>query len=187
MPALQDIPLAYADSGRQSMSRRVWIANGVAALVGLALGAAIGAAGKPSTKTVTIAGAVTTVHAGSTPARTVTRVVVHTHTVTQEAKEAAPTTQTSGAGGDPGPFSGNGSRSLGTITVPVASTLHWSCSSCEIFGVDGLSENGSSIAVDSEHHGSGETAVEPATYKEVKVIVDETESAGGWTIEITPG
>lgn len=169
------------------MSRHAWIASGVAALVGLALGAAVGVAGKASTKTVTVAGAVTTVHMGSTPARTVTRVIVHTHTVTQEAKETAPSTQAASAGGDPGPFSGNGSRSLGTITVPTASTLRWSCSSCEIFGVDGLSESGSSIAVDSQHHGSGETAVEPGTYKEVKVIVDESESAGGWTIEITPG
>jgi hypothetical protein len=53
-------------------------------LLGLFVGVGIGASGKEQASTVTIAGGVTTVHAGTqTITRTVVHVHVHTHTATQ--------------------------------------------------------------------------------------------------------
>lgn len=90
--------------------------------------------------------------------------------------------------GSPAPqtFSGNGVKSLGTITVATPSTLEWSCSSCHLFSVTGLAE-GAAIAVDSQDHTSGTTAVEPGTYHSVDVqAFGEAGAAGEWSVTITP-
>ncbi len=86
-------------------------------------------------------------------------------------------------------FTGSGTENLGTINVPVASTLHWSCPSCSVFSVTAhTSSYTQTIAVDSSSRTSGVTAVEPGTYGEAQVISDEGASGGsGWTITISPG
>jgi hypothetical protein len=87
----------------------------------------------------------------------------------------------------PQTFTGNGVQNLGTISVPVASTLHWSCPECRIFSVTGASEGAAVIALDSQKHTSGITAVEPGTYHSVDVqAYGEAGVAGEWTITITP-
>jgi hypothetical protein len=86
----------------------------------------------------------------------------------------------------PQTFKGNGSENLGVINVPTASTLNWTCQGCSVFGVDGISTSGTgAIAVASQNHSEGVTAVEPGTYKSVSVIADEEESRQGWSITIT--
>jgi hypothetical protein len=84
-------------------------------------------------------------------------------------------------------FTGNGSENLGTINVTTASTLHWSCPGCTVFGINAATSGyTATIGVDSSNHSEGVTAVEPGTYHSVDVISDEGESASGWTIHITP-
>jgi hypothetical protein len=89
---------------------------------------------------------------------------------------------------EPETFHGNGVESLGRITVAVASTLHWSCPECSIFSITASSEGSAVIALDSQKHSSGVTAVEPGTYHSVDVQAYE-EKLGGveWTFTITPG
>jgi hypothetical protein len=89
----------------------------------------------------------------------------------------------------PQTFTGSGTENLGTINVPVASTLHWSCPGCSVFSITGQTSSYSqTIAVDSSSSTSGVTAVEPGTYHSVSVISDEGASGGsGWTITISPG
>jgi hypothetical protein len=77
------------------MTRRTWIIGVAAGVLGLLLGAGIGASGKSATKTVTVAGRVVTeAHVVRAPTRTVTRVVVHTHTVTTPAPTEAASAST---------------------------------------------------------------------------------------------
>jgi hypothetical protein len=88
----------------------------------------------------------------------------------------------------PQTFKGAGSENIGTINVPVASTLRWSCASCTVFSADALAtDDTSSITVDVQNRTSGSTAVEAGTYKAVSVIADEGEGNSGWTITVTPG
>lgn len=89
----------------------------------------------------------------------------------------------------PQTFTGNGTENLGTINVPVASTLHWSCPGCAVFSITGqTSSYAQTIAVDSSSSTSGSSAVEPGTYHGVEVISDEGVSGGsGWTVTISPG
>jgi hypothetical protein len=96
---------------------------------------------------------------------------------TQESPPPAPQT-----------FKGNGVENVGTINVSTASTLHWSCPGCSIFSVTGSAGGGAVIALDSQNHSSGVTAVEPGTYHSVDVqAYAEGGVAGEWTITITPG
>jgi hypothetical protein len=85
----------------------------------------------------------------------------------------------------PQTFRGNGTANLGTINVPTASTLTWTCPGCSVFGVDAIATSGTaSIGVASQNHSDGVTAVEPGTYKSVSVIADEEGSGRGWTITV---
>jgi hypothetical protein len=84
----------------------------------------------------------------------------------------------------PQTFSGVGTENLGTITVPVDSTLRWSCPSCgnanfQIFNND----PGSAIAVNGLDQTSGQTVVTAASYHAVTI---NTEGAS-WALTITPG
>lgn len=99
-----------------------------------------------------------------------------------------PTTSTaSSPAREPQTFKGNGVQNLGTINVSAPSTLHWSCADCAIFSITGLSRSGPVIALDSQKHTSGVTAVEPATYHSVDVqAYGEMGVAGEWTITISP-
>jgi hypothetical protein len=85
-------------------------------------------------------------------------------------------------------FHGNGVENLGTISVAVPSRLEWSCPECSIFSVTGSSEGSAVIALDSQKHTTGVTAVEPGSYHSVSVqAYSEGGAAGEWTITITPG
>jgi hypothetical protein len=152
----------------------------VTAVAGLAVGAAAGvgvATGVPglqSTETV--------VHPRST--NTVLR--SRTETATGTGTNAGTSTQTATAQGgataavpaSPGSvsYSGNGGENLGTITVSSSSTLRWTNDGALIQ----INDDGHGIAVNSEAQ-SGTTAVEPGTYKNVRV-----NASGDWAITIKP-
>jgi hypothetical protein len=96
-------------------------------------------------------------------------------TVTATTTAPAPTSASSPS------FSGNGTKSLGTITVPSASTIDWSCSGCSTFGVSNSPSDSGTISIGSSA-ASGSSAVDAGTYHDVQVISD-----GNWTIKIAPG
>jgi hypothetical protein len=108
-----------------------------------------------------------------------------TSTVTQTTSANPVTTQTPTAPASSGSgqtFSGNGTKSVGTITVQAPSTLAWKCEGCTTFALAGATSNYSStISLDSQAT-SGTTAVEPGTYNDVQVIAD-----GTWAFIIAPG
>lgn len=171
------------------MTGRKWAIGIVGLILGLLVGAGIGAAAGGSNKTTTTTIA-STITAASPKTRTVTRtvphIIVHVHTITTTVP--AHTDEPSASSANAGHYSGNGSENLGTITVSQPSTLKWSCSGCLVFAIDGSTPDYSAtIGVDSEHHSSGVTAVEPGTYHSVNVTADEGETNEGWTITITPG
>jgi len=115
------------------------------------------------------------------PARTVTvtHVVVHTHTITQT-QTAAPSEASPSSSNSAGSYTGNGTKSLGTITVSQPSVLHWHATGGE-FGIDGETvPNEHTIGVASTAS-SGESVVEPGTYHEVMVV-----AGGEWSFTITP-
>ena len=85
-------------------------------------------------------------------------------------------TQTSQA--QPVQWSGNGTRSLGTITVPHDSTLRWTVSGGAILIGSDIGPGGASLNVGSQSP-SGESAVQSGTYRNVQVI-----STGDWTLSI---
>jgi hypothetical protein len=87
----------------------------------------------------------------------------------------------------PQTFTGNGVQNLGTINVSAPSALEWSCPSCTIFSVTGSSSAGPVIALDSQKHTSGVTAVEPGSYHSVDVqAYGETGVAGEWVVRDHP-
>jgi hypothetical protein len=167
----------------------------VVGVVGFSVGAIAGAGGKAKTTTETVAGPGVT----NTVTRTVTRhakprVIVktktqtHTVTVTTPAAPAATATPVSsggGGGGGGGEYSGDGEKSVGTISVSTDSTLHWTCrGDCTVFGITSdADDNLDSISVDSANNAtSGDTAVSAGTYHNVDVI-----STGSWSFTISPG
>lgn len=111
------------------------------------------------------------------PAPPVTRVTVHSQTVTQT--QTATPAASSEADGAEGFYAGNGTKSLGTVTVSEPSVIHWHASGgfFAILGETRPSEH--SIAIASRAAG-GESAVEPGTYHEVSV-----DAFGEWGFTIT--
>ena len=165
----------------------------VAAVVGLGLGAATGSAGVKSKTTTNTVTATTTVTDTSTVTKTVAshakpRVIVQTRTETQTvtAPAALPApAPASGGGGGGGPYSGDGEKNVGNITVAQDSTLHWTCSGdCSVFGISSdVSAQTNAISVDSANSAtSGDTAVPAGNYPNVQVI-----STGSWSFTISPG
>lgn len=88
-------------------------------------------------------------------------------------------------------YTGEGQQNLGTIVVPVSSTVSWECPSCttaqEGIGANFIIENarsdGKSFGVNALKETHGVSPVEPGTYHTVVVNTQ----AGAWTIHITPG
>jgi hypothetical protein len=176
--------------------RRGWVIALGALLVGAGIGSAAG-----SSKTAPRAATVTL------PAQTIvqkvpagpTRAVVHvrtvrgrtktvagpTTTVTQTASPStpAPAASTPSSGSGAQNFSGNGSENLGTIKVPVNSTLTWSEPGGNQTGFAVSSDLTSNVnAINFDQHGiSGKDAVSADTYTNVTVEAD-----GTFTITITP-
>jgi hypothetical protein len=88
-------------------------------------------------------------------------------------------------------YTGEGQKSLGTIVVPVSSTVSWSCPSCataqEGVGANFIIENASSdeknLGVNGLKETHGVAPIEPGTYHTVVVNTQ----AGAWTVTISPG
>jgi hypothetical protein len=103
--------------------------------------------------------------------------VVHNTTVTQTvtASTPAPTGGSSGSGGALS-WTGNGGKTIGTISVPVDSVIKWTHdgSVFQIFDAE------NAIEVNSSAH-SGESAISAGTYHKFQVNAD-----GNWTIQIVP-
>jgi len=85
-------------------------------------------------------------------------------------------------------YTGTGGENVGTIHVPVASTLHWECPPCaggnggDNFTIGNSASDEKSITVNTLDRTSGETQLGEGTYHEVVVNTEGEE----WTIHITP-
>lgn len=88
-------------------------------------------------------------------------------------------------------YTGEGQKNLGTINVPVSSTVSWECSGCTNENVPGnfIIENASSdhkdFGVNDLKETHGVSPLEPGEYH--TVVVNVASGAGTWTIHITPG
>jgi hypothetical protein len=82
----------------------------------------------------------------------------------------------------PRTFAGNGTESLGTIRVTVASAIDWTCDGCSTFGMDSAPAAGdvSYISIDSQAS-SGTSQIAPGTYGNVQLFAD-----GTWTVKVVP-
>jgi hypothetical protein len=88
-------------------------------------------------------------------------------------------------------YTGEGQKSLGTITVPVSSTVSWECPGCataqEGIGANFIIENATSDHKDFGVNGLKEThGVSPLEPGEYHTVVVNTQG-GAWTVRITPG
>lgn len=85
----------------------------------------------------------------------------------------------------PQTFTGTGTENLGTINVPVQSTLHWSCPSCGSanFVISNNINDNNQLTVNDLNVTSGKTAVDAGTYSDVQVLTE----GQAWTITISPG
>lgn len=150
----------------------------VALLAGGGLGYAIGASGKGSAQTQTVAregGAQTVTHTVTHSAPSHTRVVIRTHTVT--VTNPAPRSATPGGGG--ANYAGSGTSNVGTISVPRESTLRWTCEGeCARFSIVNSPRDENSIGLKSGGR-SGTTHIAAGTYREVRVV-----SSGTWSFAI---
>jgi hypothetical protein len=190
MPPTQQMPAPLGAAPRAptpapTRSLKWWQKTGgvvgigaVAGIVGLAIGAGAGAS---SSKTTTET---------NTTTDTMTQTVAQT--VTQKPKSVAPASapspsgQASGGGGSATQhFSGSGQKSLGTITVPVDSTLSWSCAGCSStnFIINNAKSDDNSIPTNGFQQTHGVDPLPAGTYH--TVVVDTTGS--DWTIDIKPG
>lgn len=88
-------------------------------------------------------------------------------------------------------YTGEGQQSLGTIVVPVSSTLTWECPSCATaqegiganFIVENAGSDGKDLGVNGLKQTHGVSPIEPGRYHTVVVNTQ----AGAWTIHIAPG
>lgn len=82
-------------------------------------------------------------------------------------------------------FTGQGSRDIGKVSVPVQSTLHWSCPSCanDNFAITNSTTDAYLIHVDALGPTSGQAIIDAGTYHNVEI---DTEG-GAWTITVDPG
>ena len=177
-------------AGRPRWYRRGWVIGLIALIVGIGLGAASAGSNKPKTTTVTSpAQTVTNTVSGGTktvvrgvpgPTKTVT-VPGPAKTVTQTVQASTATPAPSNAGGH---YSGTDTQNLGTINVPVDSTLRWTCSGCSSsnFIINNDPGDANVIAVNSLNETSGQTVISAGTYTKVTVL-----GTGPWSFTITPG
>jgi hypothetical protein len=88
-------------------------------------------------------------------------------------------------------YTGEGQKNLGTIVVPVSSTVSWECPGCataqEGIGANFIIENATSDHKDFGVNGLKEThGVSPLEPGEYHTVVVNTQG-GAWTVRITPG
>ena len=115
------------------------------------------------------------------------------NTVSLPPSSQSSTTTTAPNVPEPGPFSGTGSESLGTITVPPNTVLQWSCPGCgatadnpggDNFIITNNVNDPNQIDVNDLGQASGQTAVDGGTYHDVQV----EGSPQGWTVTFSnPG
>lgn len=78
-------------------------------------------------------------------------------------------------------YTGNGTKTIGTITISRPSTIEWSCTGCAAFAFTSHLSGTSAIDVGSKAS-SGTSAIDPGRYPDAQVISD-----GDWRIRIVPG
>jgi hypothetical protein len=100
-----------------------------------------------------------------------------TVTVTTIIQAAPAPAATTAVAQSPGSFSGNGTKSLGTITIDRPSIIEWRSSGPSFALTSGVSGT-TAIAVSSTSS-SGTSAIGPGAYPNAQVI-----SAANWTIRI---
>jgi hypothetical protein len=83
----------------------------------------------------------------------------------------------------PQTFTGTGSENIGTVKVPVQSTLHWLCSTCsqDNFQIFNSVTDASDIGVNGLKQTAGKTVVDAGTYTDVQINTEGQK----WTIKIT--
>jgi hypothetical protein len=168
------------------------------ALIGLGVLLAIGALGAAfgNTKTVIKKVPVIQTKVVQAPPKVITKTKVvqappkvitqvQTKTVTVQAPTPAPSSTpapSAPAGGQT--FHGTDTENIGTIHVPVDSTLTWSDSGAasDNFIINNSYDDGSQIGVNSLDQTSGKTVISAGDYHGVQVM-----GAGDWTFTITPG
>jgi hypothetical protein len=104
-----------------------------------------------------------------------------TRTVTETATVVIRTSAAAAAAAPAGPaqsYAGNGTKTIGTITIRKASTIEWACSGCATFAFTSHVSGTQAIVVSSTAS-SGTSAVDPGSYPDAQVI-----SNGNWTIRI---
>jgi hypothetical protein len=92
---------------------------------------------------------------------------------------------------EPGPFNGQGTENLGTITVPNNTVLQWSCPSCGPGGATGganfivgnSANDSNQIFVNGLNQASGHTVVDGGVYHDVQVNTE----GGSWTLTFVHG
>jgi hypothetical protein len=135
------------------------------ALVGLAAGLSLVVTACASTPTASLVTVTATVPAAPIASTTTTRL---------EPRRPA----------KPQRFAGVGTENLGTITVPVDSTLQWSCPSCSSDNYQIVnSDAGSNIAVNGLDQTSGTTVITAGIYHSVTINTE----GQNWAFTITPG
>lgn len=102
-------------------------------------------------------------------------------------------TTTAGSQASPAPapaaapqkFQGTGTENIGTINVPVQSTLHWTCSTCagNNFVINNGPTDDSQISVNALGPTHGETVIDAGTYHDVSINTEGQH----WMIIIRPG
>jgi hypothetical protein len=159
----------------------------VIALSLVALGAITAVGATERTKTVTQAevtvpdsdlspGEIADRRAATTPdpiVRTVT--VEHTRTIVKRAHSPKPSPQPAA----PLSYSGDGTKNVGTIEIPVDSVLHWKATG-GLFAISNDADDDDQITV-SSNGSSGETVVAAGTYRKVDIIASDS-----WNFEIVP-
>lgn len=166
--------------------RAQYVAMSMVALALVALGAVTAVGATERTKTVTQAevtipdselspGEIAARRAATTPdpiVRTVT--VEHTRTIVKRARpQRKPQTAA------PLSYSGDGTKNIGTVTVPVDSVLRWKASG-GLFAISNDVNDSDQITV-SSNGASGETIVVAGMYRKVDVLATD-----GWSFEIVP-
>jgi hypothetical protein len=162
-------------------------------VVGLLVGAGIGASGKKTTTTNTVTTTATVFHTRPRTAKAgKTRIIVKTHTVTDRVTDTVTASATpTAAAAAPAPtgggqhFSGTGTQNIGTVNVSQQSTLRWSCPSCASsnFQIFNSANDGSPIPVNGLNQTGGQTVIDAGAYHDVTVNTE----GQGWTITINPG
>ena len=115
------------------------------------------------------------------PAHTVTVRTTTTVTATKTTGTATTASQSGGSGSQT--FTGANSQNLGTLNVPAASLLRWTCSGCAStsFTITNSTTDPTALGVQAQMAASGQTTIAAGTYTNVTV-----QGTGSWSFTIAP-